>query len=183
MWTQCGAPASSAAANQTELWLSCGRRGTRFNPAQTLCRLAPVPHFTRIRLLPAPTRAIVLPPRRAHSNAHRRLSPDPTLIVLSSEQVASMRPSLENDTPRTVPVCALSTVDLPSLEGNMWSARRPCKASGSHGNAHMRGGQWVPVHQRTAWWTKARMAQGCAQVRWWRGREGHSSGSPLSWME
>ena len=39
----------------------------------------------------------------------------PTLSVLSSEPVSRCRPSREKETVRTVPECALMTVDLPSL--------------------------------------------------------------------
>jgi hypothetical protein len=49
------------------------------------------------------------------------LAPPPlkalALAVLSSEQLSSRRPSPEKCTQRTDDVCALSTVDLPSLRG------------------------------------------------------------------
>ena len=43
-------------------------------------------------------------------------TPAPTFSVLSSEHERSDRPSLEKFTHLTVPVWALSTVDLPSLQ-------------------------------------------------------------------
>jgi hypothetical protein len=59
-----------------------------------------------------------------------------TLTVLSSEALSSIRPSFEKATLRTVDVCALSTVDLPSLHAECTNHIITKMANLSFGKGH-----------------------------------------------